>query len=109
LAEVDGPYEEIVELTEEEKAELEAIQREQDENAKIAAGFDEYNEMDAAAESKKIEDRVMEKKHKKAEIHLLEPESRTYEVRYAANKGPCGGVEKGAAHYMALAGSRNYF
>ena len=30
------------------------------------------------------------------------------ENRGAPNKGPCGGTEKGPAHYLTSSGSRNY-
>jgi len=102
--------EEIVEeLTEEELLEMETQRLNEEENMKISQDFDNYVELDADAEAKKIHSKVMEKKVKKAEIHLLDPMPRSYEQRHAGNKSPCGKPQKGTTHYLAQAGSRNYF
>lgn len=82
--------------------------RQEQENQKINENFDSYVEMDAAAESKKIAEHEMAKNKRKAEIHLIEPRSRLSENKGYANKGPCGGTERGYLHYMTQAGSRNY-
>lgn len=55
----------------------------------------------------KIHEMQMAKNKKKAEIHLLEPRARGSDNRGFANKGPCGGIERGKTHYMATSGSRN--
>lgn len=54
------------ELSEEELAELEAERLNAEENDKIKEEFENYVEMDADAESKKIHEKVMGKKIKRA-------------------------------------------
>jgi len=56
----------------------------------------------------KLQEKQMAKNKKKAEIHLLEPRARLSDNRGNANKGPCGGVERGNIHYLSQSGSRNY-
>ena len=51
-----------MELTEEELAQKKL----EEENKKIEEGFDKYSELDAGAESQKIQNSVLEKKNKKA-------------------------------------------
>ena len=51
-----------MELTEEEIAQKKL----EEENKKIEEGFDKYSELDAGAESQKIQNSVLEKKNKKA-------------------------------------------
>lgn len=96
-------------MSEEQLADYKEQVRIQMENRKIEENFDKYAELDAEAESKKLQDAALEKKVKKAEIHLLEPRSRFYETRANPNYGPCGGAERAEAHYLTSTGKRNYF
>ena len=53
--------------------------------------------------------KVAKKKVFAPEIMLIEPKGRIYANYSAPNQQPCGGLEKGSVHYIAVPGSKNYF
>ena len=59
-------------------------------------------------ETEKLQEAIIAKKVKKAELHLLEPLARVYENRHVGNEAPCGPAGKGPTHWIGSQGSRNY-
>ena len=59
-----------------------AEEEELDEIEKIEENFENYEKADVKAETEKLQEAVIAKKMKKAELHLLEPLARVYENRH---------------------------
>lgn len=66
----------------------------------IEKGFENYEKADVTKETEKLQEAVIAKKMKKAELHLLEPLARVYENRHSGNDAPCGPSGAGPTHWM---------
>ena len=80
------------------------------EELKYPEEVDTQGEIDTEEEENKPKIKKAAKKKVFApEIMLIEPKGRNYANYSAPNQQPCGGLEKGSVHYIAVPGSKSYF